>query len=294
MLYDYNPDLCFGRGRQLHNSFPDDYVVLDIETTGLDEKSCEIIEIAALRVSDNQVVDEFSALVKPSAPVPARITKLTGINNEMLENAPEPAKAFAEFYEFLGLSVVVGFCVDFDLKFLYEHTYRHLHKKLGNNYIDVHDIAKLQIDGLKHYNQPAVCQALGIKVKEAHRAMADTVNCNLAYQLLKPKEEVITQFGNKYASTSLSPFKGKVFYLMGLNQYITKYDLANIIIGLGGDIADQLDVADLAVCGMGREKILTTNEFKLIMEFKQARKLYVFKEKDFLDSLLKKKYVEAL
>lgn len=54
MKYDYNLDLCFGRGRQLHNAFPDDYVVLDIETTGLDEKSCEIIEIAALRVSDNQ------------------------------------------------------------------------------------------------------------------------------------------------------------------------------------------------------------------------------------------------
>lgn len=54
MQYDYNPKLCFGRGRQIHNAFPDDYVVLDIETTGLNEKSCEIIEIAALRVSDNQ------------------------------------------------------------------------------------------------------------------------------------------------------------------------------------------------------------------------------------------------
>lgn len=294
MLYDYNPDLCFGRGRQLYNAFPDDYVALDIETTGLDEKSCEIIEIAALRVSDNQVVDEFSTLVKPSAPVPARITRLTGINNQMLENAPEPAKALAEFYEFIGLTVVVGFCVDFDLKFLYEHTYRHLHKKLGNNYIDVHDIAKLQIDGLKHYNQPSVCQALGIKVTEAHRAMADTINCNLAYQKLKPKEDIITHFGNKYASASLSPFKGKVFYLMGLNQYITKYDLANIIIGLGGDIADQLDVADLVVCGMGRESILSSKEFKLIMDLKQAGRLYVFKEKDFLDGMVKKGYVERL
>lgn len=66
MQYDYNPDLCFGRGRQLHNVFPDDYVMLDIETTDLNEKSCEIIEIATLRVSDNQVVVEFSTLVKPS------------------------------------------------------------------------------------------------------------------------------------------------------------------------------------------------------------------------------------
>lgn len=294
MQYDYNPELCFGRGRQLYNAFPDDYVVLDIETTGLDQKSCEIIEISALRVSDNQVVDEFSTLVKPSATVPARITRLTGINNEMLENAPEPAKALAEFYEFLGLSVVLGFCVDFDLKFLYEHTYRLLHKMLGNNYIDVHDIAKLQIDGLKHYNQPAVCQALGIKVKEAHRAMADTINCNLAYQELKPKEDVITHFVNKYAAANLSPFKGKVFYLMGLNQYITKYDLANIIIGLGGDIADQLDVADLVVCGIGRESILSSSEFHRAVELKQAGKLYVLREKNFLDGLLEKKYVEAL
>ena len=301
MKYDYNKEFCFGIGRQIYDAYPDDYVVLDIETTGLQARDCEIIEISALRVSDNKIVDTFNTLVKPSEPVPQRITMLTGITNEMLENAPDPAKVLSDFYEFIGLTVAVGFCVNFDMKFLYEHTYRRIHKKLGNSYIDVHDIAKKLLQGLKHYNQPRVCEALDIKVTEAHRAMADTVNCNLAYQKLKNMElnesfDIVPD--NPYvvteAARSKAPFARKNFYLMGLNEYVTKYDLSNLIIGLGGNIVSYLDEpVDIVICGFRRENFLSSKEFKAAVNLKNTMgKIYILKEKNFIDNLIEKKYIE--
>lgn len=301
MKYDYNKDFCFGLGRQIYDAYPDDYVVLDIETTGLQAKDCEIIEISALRVSDNKIVDTFNTLVKPSEPVPQRITMLTGITNEMLENAPDPAKVLSDFYEFIGLTVAVGFCVDFDMKFLYEHTYRHIRKKLGNSYVDVHNIAKKLLQGLKHYNQPSVCEALGIKVTEAHRAMADTTNCNLAYQKLKDmmlKESFDNVPDNLYRITeearNKAPFARKNFYLMGLNEHITKFDLSNLIIGLGGNIISHLDEpVDVIVCGAQREDFFSSKDFKAAVDLKNTTgNIYILKEKNFVDNLIEKNYIK--
>ena len=55
------------------------YVVIDVETTGLDCDKSEILELGAIRVIDHQVADTFSALVRPEQPIPAEITTLTGI-----------------------------------------------------------------------------------------------------------------------------------------------------------------------------------------------------------------------
>lgn len=65
-----------------------DYSVIDIETTGLNPGWDEIIEMTALRVRNNQIVDTYSSLVKPSQTIPPFIEKLTGITNEMVVNAP--------------------------------------------------------------------------------------------------------------------------------------------------------------------------------------------------------------
>ena len=66
---------------------PSTFVVFDIETTGLDSLSNEIIEIGALKVKDGKVVDTFDHLIKPSHPISDFITNLTGITNEMVETA---------------------------------------------------------------------------------------------------------------------------------------------------------------------------------------------------------------
>jgi len=64
----------------------DDYIVFDIETTGLSPEYDEIIEFSGFKIKDGFVIDEFSTLIKPSYPIDFFIEELTGITNEMLEN----------------------------------------------------------------------------------------------------------------------------------------------------------------------------------------------------------------
>ena len=82
---------------------PDRFVAIDLETTGLDPRSCEIIEFGAARVEKGEITERFSRLARPSAPLPAAITRLTGITDADLAGAPDAGLALAEFLEFIGL-----------------------------------------------------------------------------------------------------------------------------------------------------------------------------------------------
>jgi DNA polymerase-3 subunit epsilon/ATP-dependent DNA helicase DinG len=93
-------------------------VALDIETTGLDPNRDAIIEIAAVRFSGHRVEAEWNKLVNPGRPIPAMITQLTGISNEMVRNAPPLKAVIREFADFVGDDPVVGHNVRFDLGFL--------------------------------------------------------------------------------------------------------------------------------------------------------------------------------
>ena len=99
---------------------PQRFIVLDLETTGLDPARHEIIEIGAIRVNrDSNIHDTFSALVKPTRRIPKRITQMTGISQDMVDSEGEPLekaiKAFATFIEDLPL---VAFNAEFDMAFL--------------------------------------------------------------------------------------------------------------------------------------------------------------------------------
>ena len=76
------------KGASLLTLPDDDFTVIDIETTGLDPRYCEIIEISAMKYSSGQNIGTFSTLVKPSEPIDEYITSLTGITNDMLKSAP--------------------------------------------------------------------------------------------------------------------------------------------------------------------------------------------------------------
>ena len=75
----------------------DNYVLVDIETTGLSPRECEIIEIGAIKVKENKIIDTFDTLLKIEGRLPYFITKLTGITNEMLEEGVEQEEALEEF-----------------------------------------------------------------------------------------------------------------------------------------------------------------------------------------------------
>ena len=95
------------------------YVAIDTETTGLDPKEDEIIEVAAIAFGPDGVLQgEFHSLVRPYRPLPFQIERLTGIEAAALESAPRFAAVASELAEFIGDSPLVGQNVEFDLAFL--------------------------------------------------------------------------------------------------------------------------------------------------------------------------------
>jgi DNA polymerase-3 subunit epsilon len=93
-------------------------VVVDVETTGWLEDAGEITEVGAVRLTGRQVTGEFSLLVRPRCPIPADITALTGITDDMVSRAPQPAAALRAFLAFASDCVLVAHNAPFDLAFL--------------------------------------------------------------------------------------------------------------------------------------------------------------------------------
>lgn len=173
---------------------PSDYVALDTETTGLDTRWCDLIEVGAVRVSDGRVTGRFSSLVRPShLPIDDFIEELTGITSEELGDAPEPADVMPALSEFLGDSPVVGHNVCFDARFL-DKGYRDiLGRGFGNELVDTLRISRHVFDDIRKRTLGAVverCEREGgspIGVPDsAHRALADSQAAAYCYETMRP------------------------------------------------------------------------------------------------------------
>ena len=88
--------------------FIDDYVLVDIETTGFSPINDEIIEIGAIKVENNKIVKQYDELIKIDKILPQKITELTGITDNMLKNGKLPNIVLEEFIKFVGNNIIVG------------------------------------------------------------------------------------------------------------------------------------------------------------------------------------------
>ena len=95
-----------------------DYVVIDLEMTGLNAKCDRILELGGVRVREGKVVDTFSEIVNPGVKISEQITELTGITNEMAEQGKPQKETIASFLSFMGEDVLVGQNIMFDYSFL--------------------------------------------------------------------------------------------------------------------------------------------------------------------------------
>ena len=166
-------------------AYPDDYTVLDIETTGLSPQNDYITEISAIKYRNNRRVDEFSSLVKPELSIPYYITRLTGINDAMVADAPAIDEVILSFMDFLADDIIAGYNVGFDLSFIAENLAGYYAKRLANDYVDVMKLAQNELPFLGRYKQTAVAEYFNIATAGAHRALVDCNICNGCYQKLK-------------------------------------------------------------------------------------------------------------
>lgn len=173
--------------------FISDYVVVDIETTGLDSLHCEIIEIGALKVRNNEIIDTFKVLMKASEPLSPFICNLTGITDELLaQEGVDTALGLSEFLLFCEDDVIVGHNVNFDLNFLYDHCLFHLGVIFNNDYLDTLMLSRKYLHGaIRNHQLGTLTKYFGFDYSGAHRALAD---CEFTYQVYNALLEVALGF----------------------------------------------------------------------------------------------------
>lgn len=150
-----------------------EYVVVDIETDGLDINNNKIIEIGAVKVGKNR--EEFHRLIKIQEKLPEEIVRLTTIDDEMLEReGVSLGKALKDFSEFIGENNLVGYNVNFDIQFLNEALDRENLPKIKNKVYDIMQYVKKENLFLKNYKLNTVLKTYGIEEEVPHRALEDS------------------------------------------------------------------------------------------------------------------------
>ena len=171
-------------GRKL-NTYVSDYVVFDLETTGISYATDEVVEISAVKVQNGKVVDEFTTLVNPGCPIPYYASEVNGITDDMVADSPSFEKALSDFLTFVGDAVLVGHNIHtFDMKFLYRDAERFWGETIGNDYIDTLQIAKAYLPGLRHHRLVDLADYYGIDAEGAHRALNDCRMNQMVFEYL--------------------------------------------------------------------------------------------------------------
>lgn len=153
-----------------------EYVVVDLETTGLDPyKGCEIIEIGVTEINNNEIGRNYSRLIKPNGIIPTLITDITNISNEMVENEKSLEEVLPKFRQYIGDKTIIAHNAKFDLKFLNYYL-----NKMGlepiNNYICTLELLKQNKEYKgKNKKLETACEYYNIENKNAHRADSDTL-----------------------------------------------------------------------------------------------------------------------
>ena len=153
-------------------SFEGTYVVFDLETTGLEAHKEEIIEIGACKIVDGRIDEIFATFVKPSKHISKEITDLTGIDDDLVKDAPTINYVMPDFYKFCHGATLVAHNIAFDISFIHN-----MSKKLSYNFdhpqMDTMEMARKIIPGLKNYKLGTIVDYLGIVLDNAHRAVND-------------------------------------------------------------------------------------------------------------------------
>ncbi len=159
------------------------YVAVDLETTGLEAKRDKIIEIGAIHVVNGREIAAFHSMVNPHRRLKEQITELTGITDDMVENAPDIGDIIEEFAEFCGQAPLLGHRIMFDYSFLKRAAVNH-GVPFEKNGIDTLKLCRHFLPEDQPKNLSAACEFFGIRRKKAHRALEDARDAHYLYQRL--------------------------------------------------------------------------------------------------------------
>lgn len=248
--------------------FLSDYVVVDLETTGLDPQRDGIIEFGAVKVSGGRFTQSYSSLVNPGCKVGVFISELTGITNDMLASAPSISDTLPDFIHFLGDSVVVGHNVNFDINFIYESCVKILDRPFSNDFIDTMRLSRRLFPEHRHHRLRDLKERFGIIDALEHRALADAEQTSRCYEYMK---RYVLQTGISHESLRCasggsftkdirasveafninSPLYHKVFVFTGALERMTRREAMQLVVNHGGQCEDAVSSrTDYLVLGL--------------------------------------------
>lgn len=195
---DKDPCVVNYKGQDLDT----EYCVLDLETTGLSNKTEKITEIGVIKYKNGEQIGEFECFVNPEKPIPAKVVEVTHITDEMVKDAETIDKVLPKLIEFLGDSVLVAHNADFDMGFL-RHNFEKYGYKFDYTYIDTLRLAKAIFPNYKKYKLGIIADNLGIKVDVAHRALDDVKTLLAVFKvMIKEAKDIgathVIDFDNKF------------------------------------------------------------------------------------------------
>lgn len=248
--------------------FLSDYVVVDLETTGLDPQRDGIIEFGAVKVSDGRFTQSYSSLVNPGCKIGGFISELTGITNDMLASAPSIADTLPDFIHFLGDSVVVGHNVNFDINFICANCVKILDRPFSNGFIDTMRLSRRLFPEHRHHRLCDLKERFGINASLEHRALADAEQTSRCYEYMKryalrtgiSPESLSCASSGSFAKDIRagveafdvnSPLYHKVFVFTGALERMTRREAMQLVVNHGGQCEDAVSSrTDYLVLGL--------------------------------------------
>lgn len=234
--------------------FPEDYTVVDIETTGFDPMFDEIIEVAGIKYRGRNEVGRFQSLVKPDDGIPDYITALTGISNEMVADAPSIEDVLPRFLEFIGEDLVVGHNVHFDVNFIYDYAEDFELKPFSNDLVDTLRLSRRLYPELQSHKLSALAAHFGVEPDGEHRALADCVTtqkCLSAMEIYAAQNGGIPESAedlyrklSKTIVAETSDFDpdsliyGRTFAFTGKLERMTRKEAMQAVVNAGGHCTD--------------------------------------------------------
>ena len=192
-----------------------EFVVFDIETTGLSVANCGITEIGAVKIADGEITDRFNILINPEMPIPENIVELTGITEEMVKDAPVIAEALPQFLDFIGDLPLIAHNANFDTSFIRAAAEK-LHLPFQNPYLDTVALSRYANPDLKKHKLDILAEHYNLGDFNHHRACDDAemlahIYFKMAEQLM---EEGIGDLGgiNSVMSERADPLKLRPYH----------------------------------------------------------------------------------
>ena len=240
-------------------AFPESFVVVDIETTGLDCYFDSIIEICAVKYEGGSISSTYSTLVNPRVEISSFIEDLTGISNSMLQNAPFIEDVLPDFVSFVSDHIIIGHNVNFDINFLYDACMMHLNRPLTNSFVDTMRIFRKLHPELDHHRLSDMVSYYHVNDIPSHRAEADCIATSSCYKALleeitslyPSKDDFISLFNKKHQSKNYNyvlrkistensdfdtsnPLFNKHCVFTGTLEKLSRIEAAQLVADLGG------------------------------------------------------------